>query len=287
MRAPGYRDIGEVFKTRERDISAHSLRGIQPMRDELRDKFRFPGTIAVALLLFAGLAAVPRGASAQDATAFVQNLGTQGIQALGPSVPAAQRTARFRQLFDADFDVAGISRFVLGPNGRNMTPEQQQEFAGLFRDYVAQTYSDKLATYGGAPFKVTGTRQNGDETIVTSQIMRQGNPAELQWHVANRGGRFVVTDVQVNGSSMKVSERDQVAGIVQRNGGRPDALLSVMRQQVAHGGREQGRGGMPAGGAVGSSMPPRGAMERSVAPQGVERPIAPPPDAAGGTIPQR
>jgi phospholipid transport system substrate-binding protein len=226
------------------------------MRDQLRYKFRFPGTIAVALLLFAGLAAVPRGASAQDASAFIQNLGTQGIQALGPSVPATQRTARFRQLFDADFDVAGISRFVLGPNGRNLTPEQQQEFAGLFRDYVAQTYSDKLATYGGSPFRVTGTRQNGDETIVTSQIMRQGNPAELQWHVANRGGRFVVTDVQVNGSSMKVSERDQVAGIIQRNGGRPDALLSVMRQQVVHGGREQGRGSMPAGGAVGSSMPP-------------------------------
>jgi len=220
------------------------------MRDKLRDKLRFPGTIAVALLLFAGLAAAPRGASAQDAASFVQNLGTQGIQALGPSVPAAQRTARFRQLFDADFDVAGISRFVLGPNGRNMTPEQQQEFAGLFRDYVAQTY-------GGSPFKVTGTRQNGDETIVTSQIMRQGNPAELQWHVANRGGRMLVTDVQVNGSSMKVSERDQVAGIVQRNGGRPDALLSVMRQQVAHSPREMGRSAMPAGGAVGSSMPPR------------------------------
>ena len=227
------------------------------MRDKLRDKLRFPGTIAVALLLFAGLAAAPRGAAAQDAAGFVQNLGTQGIQALGPSVPAAQRTARFRQLFDADFDVAGISRFVLGPNGRNMTPEQQQEFAGLFRDYVAQTYSDKLATYGGSPFKVTGTRENGDETIVTSQVMRQGNPAELQWHVANRGGRFVVTDVQVNGSSMKVSERDQVAGIVQRNGGRPDALLSVMRQQTAHAGAPQRPGTIPAGGGVGSSMPPR------------------------------
>jgi phospholipid transport system substrate-binding protein len=227
------------------------------MRDKLRDKLRFPGTIAVALLLFAGLAAAPRGAAAQDAAGFVQNLGTQGIQALGPSVPAAQRTARFRQLFDADFDVAGISRFVLGPNGRNMTPEQQQEFAGLFRDYVAQTYSDKLATYGGSPFKVTGTRENGEETIVTSQVMRQGNPAELQWHVANRGGRFVVTDVQVNGSSMRISERDQVAGIVQRNGGRPDALLSVMRQQVVHSSREMGRSAMPTGGAAGSSMPPR------------------------------
>src|SRR5258708_39940066 len=99
------------------------------MRDQLRYKFRFPGTIAVALLLFAGLAAVPRGASAQDASAFIQNLGTQGIQALGPSVPAAQRTARFRQLFDADFDVAGINRIVLGPNGRYMSTTQKRAFS--------------------------------------------------------------------------------------------------------------------------------------------------------------
>ena len=109
----------------------------------------------------------------------------------------------------------------------------------------------------GAPFRVTGTRQNGDETIVTSQIARQSGPAELQWHVADRGGHFVVTDVQVNGASMRVSERDQLAGIMQRNGGRPDALLSVMRQQTAHTGAPQRPGAMPPGGAVGSSQPPR------------------------------
>ena len=223
----------------------------------MRRQLRFPGMIAFTLLLLAGVAAMPRGAAAQDATSFIQNLGTQGIQALGPSTPAAQRAARFRQLFDADFDVAGITRFVMGPSGRNMSPEQQQEFTNLFRDYVAQTYSEKLATYGGSPFRVTGTRQNGDETIVTSQVMRQGNPAELQWHVANRGGRFVVTDVHVNGASMKISERDQLAGILQRNGGRSDQMLSVMRQQVSHGGAVQRREGLPPGGPVGSSTPPR------------------------------
>jgi phospholipid transport system substrate-binding protein len=220
----------------------------------LRLKVSPLAAISVALLMFTGLIAGSRGAMAQDASQFIQNLGTQGIQVLGPSVPMAQRVARFRQLFDSDFDVAGITRFVLGPSGRNMSPQQQQEFATLFRDYIAQTYGEKLASFGGAPFRVTGTRQNGDETIVTSQVMRQGGPAELDWHVANRGGRMVVTDVTVNGSSMKVSERSQLAGIMERNGGRPDALLSVMRQQTAQAGERPGA--MPQGG-VGSSMPPR------------------------------
>lgn len=248
----------EVFIP-HRDIDAHSLWGTQPMRN----KRLFPSAVAAAFLMVAGLFVAPQGALAQqDPSQFIQNLGTQGIQALGPSVPMAQRAARFRQLLESDFDLAGITRFVLGPSGRNMTPEQQQEFATLFRDYVAQTYAEKLASFGGAPLRVTGTRQNGDETIVTSQVMRQGGPAELDWHVANRGGRMLVTDVTVNGSSMKVSERNQMAGIIERNGGRPDALLSVMRQQTAHAGAPQRPGamphqGMPAGGAVGSSMPPR------------------------------
>ena len=94
----------------------------------MRHQPRFPGILAFTLLLFAGMAALPRGAAAQDAASFIQNLGTQGIQVLGASVPAAQRTARFRQLFDADFDVAGITRFVMGPAGRNMAPEQQQAY---------------------------------------------------------------------------------------------------------------------------------------------------------------
>jgi len=226
----------------------------------MRNKRLFPSAMAAGLLLVLGLVAAPRGALAQqDAAQFIQNLGTQGIQALGSSAP--QRVARFRQLFESDFDGPGITRFVLGPNGRNMTPEQQQEFATLFRDYIAQTYAEKLASFGGAPFRVTGTRQNGDETIVGSQVQRQGGPAKLDWHVVNRSGHFVVADVQVNGSSMKVSERNQLAGILERNGGRPDALLSVMRQQTARaGGHPQQPGmhqGMPAGGAIGSSMPPR------------------------------
>src|SRR5438067_12241616 len=112
---------------------------------------RYPWAIAFALLLFTGVAIAPRVAQAQDAGAFIQNLGTQGIQVLGPSVPMAQRAARFRQLFESDFDVAGITRFVLGPSGRNMTPEQQQEFATLFRDYVPQTYAEKPASFCRGP----------------------------------------------------------------------------------------------------------------------------------------
>jgi ABC-type transporter MlaC component len=81
-----------------------------------------------------------------------------------------------------------------------------------------------------------GSRPNGDETIVSSEVQRRnGAPVRMDWHVANHNGRFLVTDVYVDGVSMRVTHRQEFAAIIQRNGGRPDALLAALRQQLAQG----------------------------------------------------
>ena len=204
----------------------------------LHRSFRSPLTIATLLLSIAFCAAAPRNAAAQEqgAAAFVQNLGAQGFQALAPSIPESQRVVRFRELLEADFDLPEISRFVLGPYARAMAPQQQQEFIGLFRDYVGSAYSVRLASYSGVSFRVTGARPYGGEIVVSSQVSRpSGQPAQIDWHVVSGGGRYKVTDVVVGGVSMKASQRSEFASIIQRNGGRPEALLTVLRQQLRQG----------------------------------------------------
>jgi len=179
-------------------------------------------------------AAVPRDAAAQDATAFVRTLGTEAIQVLGPSVSPAQRLARFRQLFHDDFDVAGIGRFVLGRYWNTATPPQQQEFLQLFQEYVVQAYTSRLAQYGGEPFRVTGARPAGDEVIVGSEVVRAGGSrVQIDWYLINRGGQFKITDVYVGGVSMKVTQRDEFAAIIQHDGGRIDGLIARLRQKTA------------------------------------------------------
>jgi phospholipid transport system substrate-binding protein len=187
------------------------------------------GTLFLSVLL---CAAVPRSAAAQDqgAAAFIQNLGTQGLQAL--SGPEPQRVARFRQLLDTNFDIPEISRFVLGQHARSLPPEQQQEFMALFRDYIARSYAVRLGPYAGAPFRATGERPYGGETVVTSEVTKPGGqPTRIDWHVTNNGGRYLVTDVNVDGVSQKITERSEFAAIIQRNGGRPESLLAALRQQ--------------------------------------------------------
>ena len=126
-----------------------------------------------AVLLCVLSAALPCEAAAQDARAFIGTLGREAIQVMGPSIPAAQRLVRFRELFRDDFDLPGISQFVLGPYWRAATPEQRQQFLGLFQEHIVRAYTTLLGQYGGEPFNVTGARANGEETIVTSEVIRQ------------------------------------------------------------------------------------------------------------------
>src|SRR5437764_9071410 len=157
--------------------------------------------------LFLGLLLGARGgAGAQVAGAVVNTLGQQAIQVLGPSVPAGTRLARFRELFRNDFDVPGIGQFVLGRYWRSASPQEQQEFLGLFQEYIVRAYSARLAEYAGEPFRVTGARQNGDETVVNSEIVRQsGNRIQVDWYLISAPGHYRITDVYVGGVSMKVT----------------------------------------------------------------------------------
>jgi phospholipid transport system substrate-binding protein len=70
--------------------------------------------------------------------------------------------------------------------------------------------------------------------VVTSEIVRSnGAPVGVDWYLINLGGQWKITDVYVGGVSMKVTQRDEFASIIQRNGGRVEALLQQLRQKLA------------------------------------------------------
>ena len=91
----------------------------------------------------------------------------------------------------------------------------------------------KLGEYGGGQFNITGSQNAGDETIVDSEIARaNGQPVQIDWHVIDEGGQNKITDVYVDRVSMKVTQRDEFAKIIENNGGQPSALLAVLRQEL-------------------------------------------------------
>jgi phospholipid transport system substrate-binding protein len=192
--------------------------------------------LVIGLLLVAAFIVSPRPSSAaQDPRDFVQGVCTQGLQAAASIVSAPQRIVAFRQLFQAAFDVPGIAQFALGLNWRYLNTQQQQEFVNLFGEYTAQAYATALSQYAGARVKVGGVSLSpAGEVIVSSKIKRTGaTPVRVRWYLVDHGGQYKIVDVVVEGVSQRITGRNELAGVIQRNNGRADTIIPVLRQLLA------------------------------------------------------
>lgn len=211
------------------------------------DLMRCPGAsrsfrLIAAAVMIVGIFGGTPALAGTDPILFISNLGNQLRTVAGQPSPV-QRQPGFRQLFEEDFDVLGISRFVLGRFGRVFAPSEQQQFVCYFEDYVVLTFSDRLSQFvaDNAIFQVIGSRPDSDGVIVFSQISRgAGQAIRVDWRLISFAGVYKVSDITIDGVSMTLSGRSDLEGVVERNGGRVASILPVMRQETAASGLPRG-----------------------------------------------
>jgi phospholipid transport system substrate-binding protein len=186
------------------------------------------------LLLVLVLAAAP-AAAVPDPAGFVTNLGEKTLDIINKRPPKSERDQRFRAVLREGFDMQSLSRFVLGPHWRSATDAQKQEFMSLFENWIVSAYGERFSNYSGEQFKVVGQRPESEAvTLVTSQILRPagGPPIKVDWRVAKVGGDLKISDVVVEGISLMVTQRQEFASVIQRNGGQLEALLKILREKT-------------------------------------------------------
>ena len=174
---------------------------------------RFALTTLLLLIATASLTAAPPNSIAADANVFMDQLWNRAVEVLSKKVPATERVARFRQLFQADFDGPGIARFVLGRYWRSASPQEQQEYLKLFEDYVVYVYGTRLSNFSGETFKVRTSRTDENGTIVSTDIISPGGeaPIKVDWRLVTDNGAFKINDVTIEGISMMVTQRSEFA----------------------------------------------------------------------------
>ena len=181
-----------------------------------------------------------RGATAVPAAeTFVAGLGRRGITTLiGPGTSDVERSRRFRQLLVENFDLPTIGRFVIGRYWSIASEAERVEYMSLFTDVLVATYANRFADYQqGERVLVSGSRSTSEgDIIVTSDVARPGQsaPSKVEWFLRRDGSSFKLVDVRVEGISMAITQRDEVAAIISRGGGRVAALLQSMRQRSTH-----------------------------------------------------
>jgi phospholipid transport system substrate-binding protein len=195
--------------------------------------------IWLSLVFALALFVVPAKAAApSDAASFINDLINTALKTLdNKQLSADDRAKTFRELLDRDFDMPRISRFVLGPYWREASDQEKQQFQKLFEDYVVRSYSKSFSEYSGEQMKVTGSRPESEtSTLVQSQVIRQnGPPAKVDWRVRKDNNDFKIVDVDVEGVSMVLTQREEFSSVIQRSGGTVAGLNKELQQKLAQG----------------------------------------------------
>jgi phospholipid transport system substrate-binding protein len=194
----------------------------------------FAKGLALVLAVIAGLSVGPRSAAADDApVAFIRALGTQAVSVIRrPDIPLYTKAAYFGQMVRQDFDVTGICRFVLGPYWRVASPAERQQFSDAFVDRLVRFYGQRLAQSSSGDFVVTGSRTDSDGVIVISRIIPpQGASIAVDWRLGISDGVYKIEDVGIDGVSMALAQRSEIATLIAREGGQVGMLLATMHAE--------------------------------------------------------
>lgn len=163
----------------------------------------------------------------------MENLSAEALAILGAQGSSLDmREAEFRALLSRSFDFQKIGRFVLGRAWRTATPEQRDEYLGLFQEFILRTYTRRLGGYSGQIFKITKAEPMGkiDAVVVTEIGRPSGPPLKAGWRIRGKAGTYKILDVIVEGISMLATQRSEFAAVVRSQG--VDGLIEVLRVQV-------------------------------------------------------
>jgi phospholipid transport system substrate-binding protein len=171
---------------------------------------------------------------AEKAASFIKSTGDKIVDVVNsPGSPSSKRAA-MTQIVDRYVDVDEIGRFCLGRYWRQATPEQKKQYLSLFREVLVTNITSKVGEYQGVRFTMGRSRMEDEDAVVSTTVDRPNNPpAAVDWLVSNPGSNPRIIDVKAEGTSLRLTQRQDYASYLAHNNNNIDALITAMRNQVS------------------------------------------------------
>jgi phospholipid transport system substrate-binding protein len=132
-------------------------------------------------------------------------------------------------------DFQGICHKSLGRGYGLLSDVQRQEFDGLCKKIILNTYSFGLSQFRNIEVKVKPARAlpNGDAVVHTIVSQEGDDDINVDYEMKKTPTGWLVTDVHIDGVSMISNLFSQFSAILRLDG--VHELLSRMRTKLAHG----------------------------------------------------
>lgn len=153
----------------------------------------------------------------------------------------AERFEGIAELVDRYVDMRRVGLFVLGQYGRQISPEQKEEYLPLFKKFATQIYQNSLSEYSGQKLAVTSSIDRSERDIIVNSEIVDAKPGDqfadftVHWRIYRRDGKMTVVDAGAEGIWLAIEQQSQFKSIIANNGGGSrgiDALIADLKARV-------------------------------------------------------
>jgi phospholipid transport system substrate-binding protein len=176
---------------------------------------------AIGLVLLAGLLSTAATAWAGAPTEQLKASVEQIVKVLEDpelrvEARARERRAAIRKEAEVIFDFGETARRALGRHWQGLAASDRAEFTGLFKDLIERAYISKIERYSGERIAFAGESvEGGLASVRTRFVTKKGTEIPVDYRMQQRGDRWLVYDVSVEGVSLINNYRTQFDKIIQ------------------------------------------------------------------------
>ena len=160
---------------------------------------------------------------------FVEKFADEAIMILSnDNIGINEKNDKFTNLVMSAIDLNLISQFVLSKTWKSASDDQKERYIYAFKKYFINSYANKLDQYSGEKIIVKGSEEAGKYIIVDSNIIREGTDTlkiNLKWRLLNKNGDIRIIDLNIEGISLVIAQREEFQSFLANNNGDIEALI--------------------------------------------------------------
>ena len=169
------------------------------------------------------------GANFNEEEKFVETFADEAISILSnDQVSKNEKNDQFTNLVMSAIDLNLISQFVLSKTWKSATDDQKERYLSAFKTYFINSYANKLDQYSGEKIIVNGSEEAGKYVIVDTNIVKEGTDTlkiNLKWRLLNKNGDIRIIDLNIEGISLVIAQREEFQSFLANNDGNLETLI--------------------------------------------------------------
>ena len=124
------------------------------------------------------------------------------------------RREKLRQTIGFRFNYNQMVRRSLARNYKNRTNKEREEFTGLFKILLENSYASKIENYQDETINYVDEKVKGKYALVKTEIVRKNGTIDVDYKLINENGRWTVYDFVIEEVSLIRNYRSQFSKII-------------------------------------------------------------------------